>query len=86
MFDFLAIAWVVSLTPPAIVQHAAVPAPTTDLLEFLGEWGDDRGGVIDPTSLASKTPPSTGHGCTTGTADSPTATTPGNFINAPLAH
>lgn len=80
MFDFLAIAWADALTPPAIVQHAAVPAPTADLLEFLGEWGDDRGGVIDPTALASRPPPSTNDDRKAGTA-----ATPGSFVHAPPA-
>jgi hypothetical protein len=84
MFDFLAIAWAEGLTPPAIVQHAAVPAPTADLLEFLGEWGDDRGGVIDPTSLASPPPSSVNNGRKAGTAAGPLAT-PGSIAHAPPA-
>ena len=47
----------VCAAPVEAAKPPADAAPPPDLLEFIGEWGDDNGDVIDPTQLAKDLPP-----------------------------
>jgi len=79
VFDFLAIAWAAGPTQPASAQHASAAVPPPDLIEFLGEWGDDNGNVVDPSSLVS---PSAGPEGTSGNSAGTPAVT-GGSVRAP---
>lgn len=41
----------------AVTSEAATPPPDPALLEFLGEWDDGAGGVVDWEMLDAQTPP-----------------------------
>jgi len=59
VFDVAALAVMLeTASAPVVEQRTAAPPTPVELLEFVGEFGDDHGQVIDPTQLAGPAPQS----------------------------